>query len=78
MIVTVRDIKARCNDCGGTGFNRRGRGTPKLATRMYCARCGLSTTYRALLEGIGEEAMRRANKALEKLTKTPEFRAKRK
>ena len=78
MIVSVRGISARCTDCGGAEFKRRGKGTPKLSTRMQCASCGHGTTYRALLEAIGEQAMVRANKALEKLTKSPELRPRRK
>jgi hypothetical protein len=77
MIVSVHGFSARCTDCGGTDFERRGKGTPKLSTRMYCSMCGHSTTYRALLETIGEQAMRRANAAIARLAKTPQFRSKR-
>jgi hypothetical protein len=45
---------------------------------MRCAHCGESTTYRALLEAIGEQAMLRANRALEKLTKPAALRSRRK
>ena len=78
MIVSVRGISARCAECNGAEFHRHGRGTPKLRTRMRCARCGHSTTYRALLEAIGEQAMVQANKALEKLTKPAPPRSRRK
>ena len=36
---------------------------------MACSSCGQRTTYRELLEQIGEEAMKRANEALAALKK---------
>jgi hypothetical protein len=38
---------------------------------MRCDGCGGETTYRELLEQIGEEAMRRANESLADLKKAP-------
>ena len=71
MIVSVRDIAARCKGCGGTDFKKvNGAAGDRLASVMACTGCGLETTYRDLLESIGEEAMRRANDALEKLRKS--------
>jgi hypothetical protein len=78
MIVSVRDISARCSRCGGTDFRPQRKGRLKLSTRMSCERCAHVTTYRELLEGIGEQAMLRANEALEKLKEIPKRRAHRK
>ena len=78
MMVSVRDINARCAGCGGRDFKSLGKGQVRLSTRMSCTQCGDGTTYRALLESIGEEAMRRANDALEKLRKTQKARLRRK
>jgi hypothetical protein len=69
MIVSVRDIAARCKGCGGTDFRKVNGAGDRLASVMACTGCGRETTYRDLLESIGEEAMRRANDALEKLRK---------
>ena len=70
MIVSVGDLSARCKSCGGKDFRVVDAGAVRLASRMECTQCGHGTTYRELLESIGEEAMRRANEALEKLRKT--------
>ena len=78
MIVSVRDISAKCAHCGGTDFKPRRKGRLTLATRLSCEQCGRATTYRALLEGIGEQAMLRANEALEKLREIPKRRSQRK
>ena len=69
MIVSIRDISAKCAGCGGIDFKQLDGGALRLGTRMSCAECGRPTTYRELLEAIGEEAMRRANDALAKLKK---------
>lgn len=69
MIVSVRDITAKCRSCGGTDFAPSGGGEANLATTMTCTRCAAATTYRELLEQIGEEAIRRANEAIEGLRK---------
>ena len=70
MIVSVGDISARCKGCEGRDFRAADSEAVRLTTRMTCAGCGRVTTYRELLESIGEEAMQRANDALEKLRKT--------
>jgi len=36
---------------------------------LCCINCGAKTRYLALLDQIGEEAMRRANRAIEDLKK---------
>jgi hypothetical protein len=69
MIVSVGDLSARCKGCGGTDFQVADGGTVRLTSRMTCTQCGHETTYRELLESIGEEAMQRANDALENLRK---------
>ena len=76
MIVAIRDVAARCAGCGGTDFRQTNGGALRLATRMVCASCGRETTYRELLDSIGEEAMRRANEALAKLKKNAPRRRK--
>ena len=70
MIVSVGDISARCKSCEGKEFRLADDGALRLVSRMACVQCGHVTTYRELLESIGEEAMRRANEALEKLRKS--------
>ena len=67
MIVSIRDVSARCARCGETDFRQQDSGPLRLDTVMRCAGCGRETTYRVLLDSIGEEAMRRANEALAKL-----------
>jgi hypothetical protein len=67
MIVAVRDIAARCRNCGKSDFKPLPGGDLRLATAMACTSCGQKTTYRDLLEQIGEEAMKRANEAIARL-----------
>jgi hypothetical protein len=69
MIVSVRDITARCRECGGSNFNTRNGAEPKPDTVMACSGCGARTSYRELLDQIGEEAMKRANQAIAELKK---------
>jgi hypothetical protein len=76
MIVSIRDVAARCSACSGTDFKQAESGALRLATRMVCTNCGRETTYRELLDAIGEEAMRRANEALAKLKKNAPRRRK--
>ena len=71
MLVAVRDIAARCRKCGGTDFRPLAAGELRLDTAMACSGCGERTTYRDLLEQIGEEAIRRANEAIERLRRRP-------
>jgi hypothetical protein len=40
-----------------------------LPSELECTGCGSKTRYLALLDQIGEEAMRRANHAIEELKK---------
>jgi len=69
MMVTIRDVSARCSGCEGTDFRPLDAGALRLTTRMACTQCNQVMTYRELLESIGEQAMRRANEALAKLKK---------
>jgi hypothetical protein len=69
MIVAVRDITAHCTKCGKTDFRVLARGELRLTTAMACNACDARTTYRELLEQIGEEAIKRANAAIEALKK---------
>jgi hypothetical protein len=76
MIVSILDVSACCPSCGGMEFRQLDPGAVRLATRMACRKCHRSTTYRELLESIGEEAMRRANEAIAKLKKNSPRRRK--
>ena len=76
MIVVIRDVVARCAGCGATDFEPADGGALRLATRMTCKGCAKETTYRELLDQIGEEAMRRANDSLAKLKKNSPWRRK--
>ena len=76
MIVSIQDVSACCASCGGMEFRQLDAGAVRLATRLTCMRCDRPTTYRELLESIGEEAMRRANDALAKLKKNSPRRRK--
>ena len=69
MIVRIHDISAACPRCGNAEFEQV-NGEP-LRLRASCAApaCGATTRYLALLNQIGEEAMRRANRAIENLKK---------
>ena len=76
MIVSIRDVSARCARCGETEFSQQDSGGLRLASVMRCITCGRETTYRDLLDSIGEEAMRRANEALAKLKRNSPRRRK--
>jgi hypothetical protein len=71
MLVAVRDIAARCRKCGKTDFRPLGSAELRLTSAMACNGCGERTTYRDLLEQIGEEAIRRANEAFARLKGRP-------
>ena len=76
MIVTIRDVSARCKSCGGTDFRPLEAGALRLTTRLVCTQCDHVVMYRDLLESIGEQAMHRANEALAKLKKSSPGRKK--
>jgi hypothetical protein len=70
VIVSVGEVAARCRSCGGTDFSPAQPGGPLgLGSILTCAGCGAAVTYEKLLDAIGEEAMRRANRSLDELKK---------
>ena len=71
MLVNIGDISAACARCGGTDFEPLTGGRLRLASELKCAACGARVKYLALLDQIGEEAMQRANRAIEELKKRP-------
>ena len=71
MLVAVRDIAARCRICGKTDFRPMAAGELRLTSVLSCTACGHRVTHRELLEQIGEEAIRRANDAIERLRRRP-------
>lgn len=71
MIVSIGDITAACPHCGGTDFEIVSPGTLNLGSELKCSACDAKYRYLALLDQIGEEAMRRANKAIDELKKHP-------
>ena len=71
MIIGIGDIRGRCESCGGTQFDILSPGALRLTSELRCQSCGATCKYLALLDQIGEEAMRRANEAIDDLKKRP-------
>jgi len=71
MLINIGDITAACTRCGGTDLEPLSPGALRLASELKCTGCGAKLKYLALLDQIGEEAMRRANRAIEELKKRP-------
>ena len=71
MDINIGEITAACGRCGGKDFQPPPAGPLRLATELTCTSCGNKTKYLVLLDQIGEEAMRRANKAIDELKKRP-------
>jgi hypothetical protein len=71
MLISIGDITAACTRCGGTDFQPLSEGRLRLASELKCTACDARVKYLALLDQIGEEAMRRANRAIEELKKRP-------
>jgi hypothetical protein len=71
MDINIGDIEAACGRCGGKDFQPLSAGPLRLATELKCTSCGNKVKYLVLLDQIGEEAMRRANKAIDELKKRP-------
>ena len=69
MIIRIHDITALCPRCGGIEFEPLTAGQLRLPTLLRCSACGTETRYLSLLDQIGEEAMRRANRAIDDLKK---------
>jgi hypothetical protein len=71
MFISIGDITAACAHCGNADFEPPAAGGLRLASELKCLRCGTTVQYLALLDQIGEEAMRRANRSIEELKKPP-------
>jgi hypothetical protein len=71
MLVSIGDISAHCPHCKGTDFEQTSAGLLQLTTELKCRGCGVRQKYLALLDQIGEEAMRRAEGAIDALKKHP-------
>lgn len=69
MIVKIRDIAAACPRCGGIEFEQVADEPLRLPSELYCTACGAKARYLALINQIGVEAMRRANRASANLKK---------
>lgn len=69
MNIRIGDITARCERCRGSDFEVLSPGAVRLTSELRCTGCGTKLKYLALLDQIGEEAMRRANEAIEGLKK---------
>ena len=62
----MHDLSARCQ-CGGSRFLAP-REAPLCANTVFtCTSCNRRERYAKLLDGIGEEAIRRARASLERL-----------
>jgi len=69
MNISVGEVVARCRSCGGNDFSPAQSGPLGLDSVLTCAGCGAAATYEELLDAIGEEAIRRANRSLDELKK---------
>ena len=69
MKIQIHDIVAECPRCNGREFEVLTPGALRLPSELQCTGCGAKTRYLALLDQIGEEAMRRANRAIDQLKK---------
>lgn len=69
MIIRIGDITAHCERCRKTDFDLLSPGALRLTSELRCTACGTKCKYLGLLDQIGEEAMRRANDAIEGLKK---------
>jgi hypothetical protein len=71
MEIRIGEIVASCAQCGATQFEPLSPEPLRLASDVRCSGCGATVKYLALLDQIGEEAMRRANQAIDELKKRP-------
>jgi len=71
MIVRIHDISAHCPSCGGEEFEQTSAGPLRLPSELKCLSCGMKSRYLTLLDQIGEEAIRRANEAIDNLKNQP-------
>jgi hypothetical protein len=63
MQVTVDDITAQCQSCGGTDFSRHAKESGELGVVLACDSCGRKAAHAELLLQISDEARWRANEA---------------
>ena len=71
MEIRIGEIVASCERCGATEFEQLSPGPLRLASELRCTACDSRVKYLALLDQIGEEAMRRANQAIDELKRRP-------
>ncbi len=71
MEIRIGEIVASCERCSATQFEPLSQDPLRLASELRCTGCGATVKYLALLDQIGEEAMRRANQAIDELKKRP-------
>jgi hypothetical protein len=71
MEIRIGEIVASCGRCGAMEFAPLAPGPLRLESDVRCSACGATVKYVALLDQIGEEAMRRANRAIDELKKRP-------
>ena len=71
MEIRIGEIVASCERCGARQFEPLAPGPLRLASNVRCTACGATVRYLVLLDQIGEEAMRRANQAIDELKKRP-------
>jgi hypothetical protein len=77
MKVRVRNIEASCT-CGAREFRPPPHLPPyRAGEQLRCTGCGRTTSYGELLDRIGEEAISRANHALESLKHEVRMRGRR-
>lgn len=69
MEIRIGEIVASCERCGATQFAPLAPGPLRLESDVRCSACGATVKYVRLLDQIGEEAMRRANQAIDELKK---------
>jgi hypothetical protein len=71
MDIRIGEIVASCERCGAKEFAPLAPGPLRPGSDLRCSACGATVRYVALLDQIGEEAMRRANQAIEELRARP-------
>ena len=69
MRINVRDIAAKCANCGGEDFQADDGKRQPLAsqTAMRCTACGTGTTYVDLVMQIAEKAVAASASTLEEI-----------
>jgi hypothetical protein len=67
--VELHSIVADCPSCHGTDFEPHGVARELIAsqTPMACVRCGVHTSYLALLIQIGDQAIARSLETLDRI-----------